>query len=211
MALKSIVLAATTLVLSISVNAAQVTQGYLTSYDDGSTNIITDSLNNVEYLRLNVLRDFNYASTLAVLGTQDGGGWSIATSGDAIAFANALLGGSLLCSHNGTDVVSSGCGFATGWVDGKLGDDYSSVYDFAWFLDDAGEADYLRIASNGGVALLDFNLTDSDQFAAGGTYDYIPVTWLLTRPAVVPVPAAIWLFGSGFLGLIGIARRKARV
>ncbi len=25
----------------------------------------------------------------------------------------------------------------------------------------------------------------------------------------VPVPAAFWLFGSGFLGLIGIARRKA--
>ena len=26
--------------------------------------------------------------------------------------------------------------------------------------------------------------------------------------AVVPVPAALWLFGSGLLGLIGIARRK---
>ncbi len=26
----------------------------------------------------------------------------------------------------------------------------------------------------------------------------------------VPVPAAVWLFGSGLLGLIGIARRKAR-
>jgi hypothetical protein len=26
--------------------------------------------------------------------------------------------------------------------------------------------------------------------------------------AVVPVPAAVWLFGSGLLGLIGIARRK---
>jgi hypothetical protein len=25
---------------------------------------------------------------------------------------------------------------------------------------------------------------------------------------VVPVPAAVWLFGSGLLGLIGIARRK---
>jgi hypothetical protein len=24
----------------------------------------------------------------------------------------------------------------------------------------------------------------------------------------VPVPAAVWLFGSGLLGLIGIARRK---
>ena len=26
--------------------------------------------------------------------------------------------------------------------------------------------------------------------------------------AAVPVPAALWLFGSGLLGLIGIARRK---
>ena len=25
---------------------------------------------------------------------------------------------------------------------------------------------------------------------------------------VVPVPAAVWLFGTGLLGLIGIARRK---
>jgi len=28
--------------------------------------------------------------------------------------------------------------------------------------------------------------------------------------AVVPVPAAVWLFGSGLLGLVGIARRKTR-
>jgi hypothetical protein len=27
-------------------------------------------------------------------------------------------------------------------------------------------------------------------------------------PAIVPIPAAAWLFGSGLLGLIGIARRK---
>lgn len=26
--------------------------------------------------------------------------------------------------------------------------------------------------------------------------------------SVVPVPAAVWLFGSGLIGLIGIARRK---
>ncbi|MBI5783055.1 MAG: VPLPA-CTERM sorting domain-containing protein, partial [Gammaproteobacteria bacterium] len=35
---------------------------------------------------------------------------------------------------------------------------------------------------------------------------------LAVRPgdvAVVPVPAAVWLFGSGLLGLIGVARRKA--
>lgn len=30
----------------------------------------------------------------------------------------------------------------------------------------------------------------------------------LTLAAAVPVPAAVWLFGSGLLGLVGMARRK---
>ena len=35
-------------------------------------------------------------------------------------------------------------------------------------------------------------------------------TWATFTPAAaVPVPAAVWLFGSGLLGLIGIARRKS--
>ena len=34
------------------------------------------------------------------------------------------------------------------------------------------------------------------------------VTGVQLDGAVVPVPAAVWLFGSGLLGLIGIARRK---
>ncbi|MEA3242882.1 MAG: VPLPA-CTERM sorting domain-containing protein [Pseudomonadota bacterium] len=29
-----------------------------------------------------------------------------------------------------------------------------------------------------------------------------------TASSVVPIPAAVWLFGSGLLGLVGIARRK---
>ena len=32
--------------------------------------------------------------------------------------------------------------------------------------------------------------------------------YLTTSTAVVPVPAAIWLFGSGLIGLVGFARRK---
>ena len=31
---------------------------------------------------------------------------------------------------------------------------------------------------------------------------------LVVPPSAVPVPAAVWLFGSGLIGLIGIARRK---
>ena len=32
---------------------------------------------------------------------------------------------------------------------------------------------------------------------------------LESPPGEIPVPAAVWLFGSGLLGLVGIARRKA--
>ena len=48
--------------------------------------------------------------------------------------------------------------------------------------------------------------------------DGSPGTGMVTPPfptqtpafsgAVVPVPAAVWLFGSGLLGLVGVARRK---
>lgn len=33
--------------------------------------------------------------------------------------------------------------------------------------------------------------------------------YTITYPSSVPLPAAAWLFGSGLLGLIGVARRKA--
>jgi len=38
-----------------------------------------------------------------------------------------------------------------------------------------------------------------------GPFTYHAVKW---EASVVPIPAAVWLFGSGLLGLIGIARRK---
>ena len=42
--------------------------------------------------------------------------------------------------------------------------------------------------------------------ALGGDQSYL-IELTSFRP--VPIPAAVWLFGSGLLGLIGIARRKA--
>jgi len=40
-----------------------------------------------------------------------------------------------------------------------------------------------------------------------GTMDGAPLSLSIT-PSTVPVPAAVWLFGSGLMGLIGIARRR---
>lgn len=39
--------------------------------------------------------------------------------------------------------------------------------------------------------------------------DFYAATVLAASTSPVPVPAAIWLFGSGLLGLVGFARRKA--
>jgi len=43
-----------------------------------------------------------------------------------------------------------------------------------------------------------------DEIVYAQTYDY------RVNVAAVSIPAAVWLFGSGLLGLIGVARRKAR-
>ena len=46
----------------------------------------------------------------------------------------------------------------------------------------------------------------------GGAFNGQTGSWSITgttdAPPAVPVPAAVWLFGSGLLGLVGVARRK---
>lgn len=50
-----------------------------------------------------------------------------------------------------------------------------------------------------------------DPLAINVTQTYQPNGSMLVRASVVPVPAAAWLFGSGLIGLIGIARHKQSV
>lgn len=47
-----------------------------------------------------------------------------------------------------------------------------------------------------------FNAEDANSGQLAGV-------WTEYNATVVPVPAAVWLFGSGLLGLVGIARRKS--
>lgn len=39
-------------------------------------------------------------------------------------------------------------------------------------------------------------------------YDLSDLTYATWEHATVPIPSAVWLFGSGLIGLIGLARRK---
>jgi len=79
-------------------------------------------------------------------------------------------------------------------------------------LDSGGTS--VRIASVGGVFPSDSDIGDMrlctspncvTQDSDFGRNDLAAGTWTMSA---VPVPAAVWLFGSGLLGLIGIAKRK---
>ena len=53
------------------------------------------------------------------------------------------------------------------------------------------------------TASVDFNILVLSPAGGAGYFDSI-----VAEQVVVPVPAAVWLFGSGLLGLVGVARRR---
>lgn len=61
-----------------------------------------------------------------------------------------------------------------------------------------GTSDLLASVSKG-------DLTEGFPLVDGGFADFIVIPGSVT---VVPVPAAVWLFGSGLIGLVGLAKRK---
>lgn len=66
---------------------------------------------------------------------------------------------------------------------------------------------FLAADAGGGVSLLfkaDCGANVNCRFDA-----VIDNVSIVTDVSAVPVPAAVWLFGSGLLGLVGVARRKA--
>lgn len=56
-----------------------------------------------------------------------------------------------------------------------------------------------RIADRGNIG---------EQCDGGGGLNCNAATSHISVYGVVPIPAAVWLFGSGLLGLVGVARRK---
>ena len=67
--------------------------------------------------------------------------------------------------------------------------------------------------SNSSTFTMDYNahvpLNDASGF--GGVAYSLHMTGVVGTVSAVPVPAAVWLFGSGLVGLVGVARRKKAV
>jgi hypothetical protein len=62
-----------------------------------------------------------------------------------------------------------------------------------------------------GMTSLHIN-TSTDEFSQGtnSPTNFAGDVGSVMAPAVIPVPAAVWLFASGLIGLVGFARRRGR-
>ena len=80
--------------LAGAAHATPVSFGSLSNNDDGSTEIISDALNNLEWLRWDVEADLTYQDTVDLIsgmGARAGEGWAIADAAKARAFTDALF------------------------------------------------------------------------------------------------------------------------
>jgi hypothetical protein len=67
---------------------------------------------------------------------------------------------------------------------------------------------YVLAVSNNGGSWVGDSFAACNSVSQSCTVSFADGTVLSVDAAVVPVPPAVWLFGSGLLGLVGMARRK---
>ena len=74
------------------------------------------------------------------------------------------------------------------------------------------DATDLVLSGSGTISGGGFDPTPGTWEFSGQTASDITFSWSSSNnTTVIPVPAAVWLFGSGLIGLAGIARRNKSV
>ena len=206
-------------------NATPITIGSLSYVDDGrndvdgdgKTDVFTDSLNNREWLRWDVVPALDYAQTLNAI--DSGGlleGFSLATTTDADALTRAMFGGGNACDgYTGRSLTTCGAIDANDAA-GLFGQNYISDFNgIAWVVSDNGveeEAGYVRYIDSLFYTLDEWSTIEAtDIYSSSGTLPNIPITWLLYREmqVQVPEPTTLVLLGLGLAGFTATRRRSA--
>ncbi len=203
MKLLNLVSTATVVVLSSGVNAALIDNGLYT----------TDTSTGLDWLDLAETADMLYSQALS-----SNNGWRPATY---IEVEN--LFGSLFTGYYDTEIErnfsrSTENAYANQTIDVNNFQDLFGVlyttpsetaYQYTYGLYSRDETSTLRmmgavINSYGESTVYGMEYTD------GCTYGFSNLGYgtYLVRTSVVPIPAAIWLFGASLISLIAIARRK---
>jgi hypothetical protein len=208
------------LTLSSVAIGSVITTGTL-EYDNVS-NVITDNVSGVTYLGWDMVKDLDYAQTVAITtGAATYGEYHIASQAEAYGFFNAATGLSVSDSQGGQNFYS----LASYGPDGtRWGNSGGVGWDDAFFLsDETEEVGRLFSAQGGGTAWdpprfeirdnwnsIDFsNYYSVDGYVSGPSAIETRSGWLLVRTSVssVPEPSIIALLALGLVG-IGFARRR---
>lgn len=213
MAITKIISITSALALSASVNAAIVSADWINSGD----NLITiDTTSGLEWLNLTATTNRSYNDISSKFGAgQEFDGWRYATavevSGyfDAFGGDNAYYAGWSTQNNGLFDAVSLFWGDTyCAYLGCATGDGYS------YFIYDTPPTNPQQMQTGQIYDSIDHFLSPTqDAVALSAGYadkvePQIIVGSALVRTSVVPIPAAAWLFGSGLIGLIGVARRK---
>ena len=203
-------------VVSFNVSAAVVSADWLTTVGD---NLIThDTVSKLDWLDLTETNglSYNYVSGQFGVGGQFDG-WRYATNSEVVALWNNfgidLSAGSSYQVPGHDPAVVEAVGFlgnlaeyfSVTTLDGVAGMTVDGVA--SNMLDTIGAATIIS-----GNPLSDYTVYNPvGSFTVPTTYAFLHTGSYLVKSSVVPVPPAAWLFGSGLLGLIGIARCKSHV
>ena len=217
MGIKSTLLTATALVLSSNINAATISIDWQST---GDGLITRDTSSGLDWLDLTQTTGMTYDSVIA--GQVAGGqfdGWRYASVDEVNTLLKTNFGIDLYASNFTVGPMPAGLATAISFLG-----DTSSSGNAEWTgitgvtnQKDADRARHLSVGAEYWTTTQTFfnrvdpNLNTSyrwDNSFYNGSGSWLVATTPWEPAAVVPVPAAVWLLGSGLIGLIGIARRK---
>jgi len=201
------------IVLSVSsiVTAGVISIGSLTSNDDGSTQIIKDSLNKREWLRWDVLANLNYAQTLAATTVGSYQGWEIANEMDAELFVKALTGTtfdfSVLPEQIRIHDSYTGPDYSSTQMTALLGDSFirgGGERDIAWFRQN-NDADtpismhFLLVRDTAFMGAGSSSMSLDENYAGTSS---VGIPWLMYKTTDIPEPSTLAIFALGLMGLM---------
>jgi hypothetical protein len=191
MGIKSIALVVSTLVLSTSVSAATIDQmqttvnagfGFGSGGNEGQQSVTTGITG--------TLAGFEFVSN----------GIGLATSVEVDVFVN--VGSPLQVDANDFEATVT-------LMQSDVGDWFFVDVSSANIFLNSGQEFTIGLTPNGPF---DLGVGVSDPYSAGDMYFNSSIQSsdfaFRTHMSAVPVQAAVWLFGSGLIGLVGLARRK---
>ena len=206
MGIKSIVLATTALVLSTSVNAATLTYSDAGQLLEASGVEVSGILYDVSFTDSSCITAFNNCvdSAFAFNNSSDADTASLALIDQVLSTLPSLTPSSIFGLGPGPDgsgVRYYDYQYSTIMTPYQTFDSCSSIIGClpavnlsALLIDSLGG---LSVSESGEIFFI------AIEFSEMGNQVY--ADWQVSS---VPVPAAAWLFGSGLIGLIGVARRK---